>query len=50
MYDEETLDALQESGGDEEYASLPEQHRPPRRESRPERFSFLVAERERLNR
>lgn len=27
VYDEETLDALQESGGDEEYASLPEQHR-----------------------
>ena len=26
VYDEETLDALQESGGDEEYASLPEQH------------------------
>lgn len=27
VYDEETLDALQESGGDEEFASLPEQHR-----------------------
>lgn len=27
VYDEETQDALEESGGDEEYASLPEQHR-----------------------
>lgn len=27
VYDEETVDALSESGGDEEYASLPEQHR-----------------------
>ena len=27
VYDEETQTALEESGGDEEYASLPEQHR-----------------------
>lgn len=27
VYDEETIDALNESGGDEEYAALPEQHR-----------------------
>ena len=27
VYDEETEDALSESGGDKEYASLPEQHR-----------------------
>ena len=27
VYDEERLEALEESGGDEEYASLPEQHR-----------------------
>jgi type I restriction enzyme M protein len=27
VYDEERAEALAESGGDEEYASLPEQHR-----------------------
>ena len=27
VYDEETAVALQESGGDEEYAAFPEQHR-----------------------
>mgnify|MGYP000361576743 CR=1 FL=1 len=27
VYDEETEDALNDSGGDQEYASLPEQHR-----------------------